>query len=215
MSDKLIRGVPPEVYAKLRHQVESGQITEEELIKRGMLKPGKGMAVNLDEKIFRRGDQTRGKEGRPNECRVPDCNLVQSRRGLCNTHRIYASRLIKQGKANEQNLVNRGLLLAKNNPTTPSAARPATRTTKRTKNLPTRRRVTRCSYPSCKETVKKRGLCKKHHSQYNRKRNKLPTPQREKLDKDLIRRGLLLPEPKIVAEDPFQLGSKVKGNLKK
>lgn len=212
MSEKKIRGVSPEEYAKLRHQVESGQTTEEELVKKGLLTPvppGKGLAINLDEKIFRRGNPTKGKTGRPNECRVPSCTAPQSRRGLCNTHRVYAARLIKKGAANEQNLINRGLLQSKvatkNNPATP-------------KRLPVKRskvRELRCSYPECKEHSRKRGLCRKHHNQYARKRAKTLASQREQLDKDLIRRGLLLAEPKPEKVDPFQLGSKIRGNLKK
>lgn len=208
MSEKKIRGVSSEEYAKLRHQVESGQTTEEELVKKGLLTPmapGKGLAVNLDEKVFRRGNPTKGKTGRPNECRVPSCTAPQSRRGLCNTHRVYASRLIKKGAANEQNLINRGLLQAKSNPIA-------------LKKLPIKRskvRSLRCSYPECKEQSKKRGLCRKHHNQYARKRSKTTASQREQLDKDLIRRGLLLAEPKPEKVDPFQLGSKVRGNLKK
>jgi len=201
----MIRGVSPEEYAKLRHQVESGQTTEEELIKKGLLTPGKGMAVNLDEKVFRRSNPTKGKTGRPNECRVPSCAAAQSRRGLCNTHRVYAARLIKKGAANEQNLINRGLLQPKSNPVS-------------LKKLPIRRskvKNSRCSYPECKEPSKKRGLCRKHHNQYARKRSKTPASQREQLDKDLIRRGLLLSEPKPEKVDPFQLGSKIRGNLKK
>jgi hypothetical protein len=208
MSEKKIRGVSPEEYAKLRHQVESGQTTEEELVRKGLLtpvSPGKGLAVNLDEKVFRRGNPTQGKAGRPNECRVPSCTAAQSRRGLCNTHRIYASRLIKKGAANEQNLINRGLLQAKSNPVS-------------LKRLPVKRskvRSLRCSYPECKDQSRKRGLCRKHHNLYARKRSKTPSSQREQLDKDLIRRGLLLPEPKPEKVDPFQLGSKIRGNLKK
>jgi len=57
MSDKQIRGVDTATYAKLRHKVESGQITEEELIKQGLLKPGKGLAMNLDEKLFKKGNK--------------------------------------------------------------------------------------------------------------------------------------------------------------
>jgi len=196
MSDKKIRGVSP----------------EEELVKRGLLtparNPGKGLAVNLDEKIFRKGNQTKGKEGRLTECRVPTCTAAQSRRGLCNTHRVYASRLIKQGSANEQNLINRGLLLAKGNPTAANRRLPVRRSKINT-------RATRCCYPDCKERGIKRGLCRKHHTQYIRKRNKLAAAQRETLDKDLIRRKLLLPEPKAEKVDPFQLGSKVRGNLSK
>lgn len=206
MSEKKIRGVPATEYAKLRHQVESGQVTEEELVRRGVLQPArtsKGLAANLDEKIFRRKNTTRGKEGRPNECRVPTCTTMQSRRGLCNTHRIYASRLIKSGAANEQNLINRGLLQARNNP--PTLKQPK-------KRLPTKKRSGRCPYPECKQHPHKRGLCRKHYNHYLRRRSKLSEAQRVQLDKDLIRRRLLLPEKKEEV-DPFQLGSKVRGNL--
>ena len=206
MSEKKIRGVAAEEYARLRHQVESGQITEDALVKKGLLAPGKGLAVNLDEKIFRRGDTTKGKTGRPNECRVPSCTAAQSRRGLCNTHRVYAARLTKKGIANETNLINRGLLQARGTATSP-------------KRLPIKRSKvrssSRCSYPECGQHPKKRGLCRKHYIQYTRKRSRLAIVQREALDKDLIRRKLLLPEPKLEKEDPFQLGSKIRGTLKK
>lgn len=204
---KKIRGVDAVEYAKLRHLIESGQTTEEELVKQGKLMPAKtakGIAANLDEKIFRRKNPTKGKTGRLNECRVPDCNSAPSRRGLCNTHRVYASRLIKLGQASEQNLINRGLLLAKN-PSTPTSA----------KRLPTRKvKSTKCPYPDCRDTSHKRGLCRKHHAQYVRRRSKLSAIEREKLDKDLIKRKLLLPE-KPATLDPFQIGSKVRGNLHK
>lgn len=206
MNEKKIRGVSTEEYARLRHQVESGQTTEEELIKKGLLSPGKGMAVNLDEKIFRRGDTTKGKTGRPNECRVPACTAMQSRRGLCNTHRVYAARLIKKGIANETNLINRGLLQARGTPTSP-------------KRVPIRRskvrNSSRCAYPGCGQAPKKRGLCRRHCNQYARKCSRLTAVQREALDKDLIRRKLLLPEPRPEEEDPFRLGSKIRGTLKK
>lgn len=116
----------------------------------------------------------------------------------------YASRLIKLGQASEQNLINRGLLLAKN-PSTPTSA----------KRLPTRKvKSTKCPYPDCRDTSHKRGLCRKHHAQYVRRRSKLSAIEREKLDKDLIKRKLLLPE-KPATLDPFQIGSKVRGNLHK
>ena len=203
---KKIRGVDAAEYARLRHLVESGQVTEEELVRQGKLAPAKskkGMATNLDEKIFRRKNPTRGKVGSPSECRVPNCTTKQSRRGLCNTHRVYASRMIKLGHASEQNLVNRGLLLSKN----PSTEKP--------KQLPVKRSKTvRCTYPECKDASAKRGLCRKHYTQYLRRRAKLSTADRDRLEKDLIRRKLLLPET-VRATDPFQLGSKVRGNLHK
>jgi len=80
---------------------------------------------------------------------------------------------------------------------------------------PKLKKTYRCLYPECKEFSKNRGLCKKHHSKYSRKRKALPSNQQLVLDKDLIRRGLLLPEPKAIEKDPFEIGSKVKGNLKK
>lgn len=210
MEEKKIRGVPATEYAKLRHKVESGQATEEDMISKGLLKPPskatKGLATNLDEKIFKRKDTTKGKEGRPNECRVPDCSAIQSRRGLCNTHRVYASRLIKSGAANEQNLINRGLMLPKNNPPTLKAA-----SKPRNKQLPTKKvKTNKCAHPDCGQLGTKRGLCRKHYMQYSRNRNKLRASERELLDKDLIRRKLLLPEKPAIF-DPFTLGSKIRG----
>jgi hypothetical protein len=83
---------------------------------------------------------------------------------------------------------------------------------------------TRCLYPKCK-TVRKggsRGLCIKHYSQYKRKRKKLSTQARRKLDRDLIRRRLLLParaqiikQAQDVESSAFEIGSTIRGSIRR
>lgn len=202
-----IRGVDSATYAKLRHQVESGQIDEATLVSRGLLRPGKGLALQLDDNVFTRRSKVRGRAGHSELCLVPSCERKQSRRGLCNTHRVYAARMIRLGKASEQNLINRDLILPKGEST------PKTVVAKNPK--PGLRRKLFCLYPKCKDTATRRGLCKRHYNQYRRRRQALPENQRIALDKDLIKRKLLLDQSLQKKDDPFALGSRVRGSLKK
>lgn len=84
----------------------------------------------------------------------------------------------------------------------------------------------KCLYPGCKTTRKGggRGLCSKHYSQYKRKRKKLTGRKRKMLDRDLIKRNLLLPPKakqkiKQKSEPPessaFEIGSSVRGSIRR
>jgi len=207
---KMIRGVTAKQYARYMHEIERGKTTEKSLVRRGKLKKSaKGILSSQrgSAKIFSNRDKTRGK-GEPGQCRVPKCPKSSSRRGLCNTHRIEARRMIITKKTTEQNLLNRGLLLSnasgggrktrksktKNKGKTsklqlPARGKAGTKFPKKLLNSKT------CLYKGCETTRRggSRGLCVKHYSQYKRKKSKLSDRKKRALDKDLIKRKMLLP----------------------
>lgn len=45
------------------------------------------------------------------KCMVPGCDLVVYARGLCRNHGEAVKRLVRSGEAEEEDLLNRGLLL--------------------------------------------------------------------------------------------------------
>ncbi len=47
------------------------------------------------------------------DCVYPDCTKVRQTRGLCFSHSASAGRLIRNGKATERDLMERGLMLPK------------------------------------------------------------------------------------------------------
>jgi hypothetical protein len=184
-----IRGACKKCYRKYMHQIERGDTTERSLVSRKLLLPGKGIALNRDNKIFNKRSKVKGK-GKAGECRIPYCKNKQSRRGLCNTHRVYAHRMIRLGKTTEANLLRRGILLEKASPvrrTKKSKSKKTTKTKKKTIKKRTKN-STNCISPRC--TIKRhgRGLCKKH---YNRTMRKIK--KGEAFEKDLEKRKLLLP----------------------
>lgn len=200
-SNKKIRGRNPREYAAYMHQIERGEVDESSLVRRKLLLPGKGIGLNRDDKNFHIRSKIRG-QNKPGKCLAPECERNPSRRGLCNTHRVYAKRLVKMGKASETNLINRGLLLPregglkKKNPTR-SLKRP----------MPSK-----CLFPDCNDSRRKRGLCDRHHRVYLRKSYKLNPQKRKLLERDLIRRRLLKPRVKDKKDSSaFELGSKIKG----
>lgn len=76
----------------------------------------------------------------------------------------------------------------------------------------------RCVFPKCKTQSHAKGLCKPHYSQAKRRLRRLkanPT-QKEKLLRDWKRRGLWVEDAKTKKrENPFDLGSKIRGNRRK
>lgn len=231
----MIRGVTSQKYASLMHDIERGNTTEESLVKRGILKPSTRGGISplkrASAKIFSNRDKTKGK-GKAGGCLVPTCNKSSSRRGLCNTHRTEAYRMIKAGKASEKNLLSRGLLLPKASGGTRVAGKKVVR--RATKKTTSKKRhksnkkagkskktgtrfpkklltATTCLFRGCKSSRKggSRGLCAKHYSQFKRKRSKLSDRQRSRQEKDLIRRRLLLPAK------PKTSGKKLKRRSKK
>jgi len=214
-----IRGVSEDKYVKLMHQVERGEISEGSLVRKKILLPGRGIAANRDDKIFNIRSKVRGRN-RSDLCRVPWCNNTPSRRGLCNTHRTYYKRLLKIGKANEKNLINRGLLLPKQSGSVTIPRATSSRKNNQNKSVPIRRSNASlvgkyCLYPCCKQLRKTRGLCKRHYTIYLRQAAKLSTNKKCDLEKDLVRRHLLLPENKQTEASAFELGSKIKGIIRR
>ena len=232
-----IRGVPVKKYLEYMRKIEQGKTTDEKLVRAGKLKPtARGIKPSKRQKalIFSNRNKTRGK-GKDGECRVPDCNNTATRRGLCNTCRVEARRMIKLGKATEQNLLNRGLILSKS-----SGGSRIPSKTKQSKKKKVKRRGTgkvtdgfpskllnasACLYKGCKTTRKggARGLCSKHYSQYKRKREKLSSKKRIQLEKDLIRRRLLLPRTgkaksvkrkrSLPESSAFEIGATMRGSV--
>ena len=243
---KTIRGVTAKKYAGFMHEVESGRTTDKQLIRSGKLKKSSRLdnrAINKhrDNKIFSSRSKVRGRRSNNKECLVPSCQNEVSRRGLCNTHRSYAYRMIKLGKATVANLIKRRLLLPKASGGDQTKGKKKKKKTTKKKKIKRSKQVkkkrvsgfsfpeklltsNRCLYPKCKISRKGggRGLCTKHYSQYKRKRKKLSTRARRKLDKDLIRRRLLLPAKahiKKQAQDAessaFEIGSVVRGSIRR
>ena len=213
---KIIRGVSAKKYAEYMHSVERGDTTEAALVRKKLLLPGRGIAANRDDHVFNIRSKIRGKN-KPGICTIPSCNNARSRRGLCNTHRTYYKRMKRLGKANETNLINRGLLLPLDGKRNPS---------RKVKNLPIRREsnisklfsAKHCLHPKCNEKRAKRGLCKRHHRLYLKSRSALSPQKRDELEQDLIKRRLLLPKIDVAAQseaNAFQLGSKIKGIVHK
>jgi hypothetical protein len=200
---KRIRGVNTKKYAEYMHKIERGEISESTLVRKKILLPGKGIGLKRDDKIFHYRSKVRG-QNKPGKCLAPECNNEPSRRGLCNTHRVYAKRLVKRGKASETNLVNRGLLLPGD----------STRISKpNLKRLPRRKTSgTHCLFPRCNKRRKTKGLCNKHYRMYLKKSSGLDSKKKKILERDLIRRRLLLPSIEEISDaKAFELGSKVKG----
>lgn len=263
-----IRGVSMRRYAELMHQIERGEITEQELVRQGELQPSKrddnrGIAKFRDNQVFKKTSNVRGRRRNDDECLVPHCNNKESRRGLCNTHRTYAYLLIRKGKATEEDLIKRRLMLRK---ASGGDQRKYQRKAKKTgtKKLPVKKKTPkkktikkkvaqsrrhkskrsskapivvaiesipekfieadRCLYPKCKRNRRGggRGLCVKHYSQYKRKRSKLPAEQRKTLDRDLIKRRLLLPPRATIKKQQqeaessaFEIGSTIRGSIRR
>lgn len=173
-----IRGACNSCYAKFMHQVEDGKTTEAALVAKGLLKPGKGLAFNRDNQIFRIGSRSRGKKS-TTECLVPACSKPPYRRGLCNTHRVYVHSMLKRNEAHESDLLARGLLLP---PNAVAALR------KNPKSLPKRRILKvlnkptgECEIKKCSKPQHAKGLCKAHYSQILRKFRKNPSEDKKKL----------------------------------
>jgi len=248
---KKIRGLDPKIYARYMHKIERGETTENNLIRRGILKRSnpnrsRGIAKNRNGKLFSNRYKDRGKGG-PGECKYPKCINKISRRGLCNTHRIEARRYIRAGKTTEINLINRGLLLPKSSG---GNQNPRRNPSKKARNPSKRARAAKvkatikgfpakllespiCLYPGCK-TLRKggsRGLCKKHYSQYKRKKKKLSDKKKRVLDKDLVKRRLLLPikvKPRksdvksrklkrraLPDSSAFEIGASIRGSIRR
>lgn len=236
----MIRGVTAKQYAKYMHLIERGETTEKSLVQRGKLKKSvKGIlsSQRSSAKIFSKRNKTRGK-GKPGQCRVPKCEKSSSRRGLCNTHRIEARRMINRGKTTEQNLLNRGLLLSKVSGGDHKSKSKGKKKTNKKLKLPLRGKRVRfpkkllnaknCLYKGCKTTRRggSRGLCVKHYSQYKRKKSKLSDRKRVVLERDLIKRKMLLPpKPKVSKKikrrkkkvkpesSAFEIGSTMRGSV--
>lgn len=166
----------------------------------------------------------------------------KGRRGLCHTHRVYARHAIHKGLTTEDDLIKRGLLLPaksvnirksqRKNPV--GKLRPRAKgklkrksrekTKKRSKSKVKARKVRRkntskrCVFPKCKTQAHAKGLCKPHYSQAKRRLRRLKAnpSQQDKLLRDWKRRGLWVEEPKSKKRDnPFDLGSKIRGNRRK
>lgn len=214
----IIRGACNKCYAKYMHEIESGATTEASLIRRKKLLPGrskteKSIGKNRSNKLFNNRSKIKGK-GKPGECRVPSCKNKQSRRGLCNTHRVYAKGLIKQGKATEQNLINRGLLLENKNYKNSKKSKKIKKRAHCSKKLLT---SDKCLYPGCKVKRHGRGLCKRHYNQAMRELKKHTGDARKIRENDLIKRCLLLPKtaskPKKKESNAFKYKSKIRGSI--
>lgn len=188
-----------------------------------------------DDRLFRKGAKDaqgnliRG-SGPEGECRVPTCKKSgmhpKGRRGLCHTHRVYARNTIREGKASEKNLIDRGLLLpaksvnARRNPTRlkPRLKKSLKRKVKsKAKNKRVRRKrnpiSANCVFPKCKSKSHAKGLCKAHYSQAKRRLRRCKSnPAKTRLLRDWKRRGLWHEgEPKTKRTNPFDLGSKARG----
>ena len=185
-----IRGVCNTCYAKLMHEVEDGKTTELDLIKNGILQQGKGLMSKRDNEMFLYGSRQHGIKN-SNTCLVPKCGKLPYRRGLCNTHRVYAHSMLKRGKAKEDDLISRGLLLPANavrkNPVTPK------RVTKLKRRNPVNRRISSatgtCEIKNCTDPQHAKGLCKVHYSRILRKFRKNPRPLSATTKKDINRRS--------------------------
>lgn len=233
MPEKKIRGVPVKKYLEYMRKIEQGKTTDEKLVRAGKLKPtARGIKPAKRQKalVFSKRNKTRGK-GSNGQCRVPSCSNAAARRGLCNTCRTEARRMIKLGKASEKNLLNRGLLLPKASGGSRKTSKK--KTVKRIGNKTAKRfpkkllNATTCLYEGCKTARKggSRGLCSRHYSQYKRKKEKLTSKERMALEKDLIRRRLLLPRvakakaikrkrPK-PESSAFEIGSTMRGSIRR
>jgi hypothetical protein len=260
---KMIRGVTAKKYAEYMHDIEAGRTTEAKLVRAGKLKPSSrrdNRAINKhrDNKLFSNRSKVRGHRSKKEECLVPHCHNKASRRGLCNTHRSYAYKMIELKKTTETNLISRKLMLPKasggdqtkhlrkkktkkKRVAKKAIKRVRVKTKKKTKKVKKRpgSRVSFpekllnsdiCLYPKTKtrpkcKTSRKgggRGLCARHYSQYKRKRKKLSTQARRKLDRDLIRRRLLLParaqivkQAQDVESSAFEIGSAIRGSIRR
>jgi len=228
-----IRGVPTKKYLEYMRMIEQGQTTDEKLVKSGKLMPtARGIKPAKRQKalIFSNRNNTRGRS-KNGECRVPDCSNTAQRRGLCNTCRVEARRMIKLGKATEKNLIGRGLLLPKASGGTRTSKKVRRKASKKdTKKFPPKLATSKnCLYRGCTTTRKGggRGLCAKHYSQYKRKRSKLSDKKKAQLERDLIKRRMLLPKPdkskkvkrKRKQEQPessaFEIGATMRGSIRK
>jgi len=209
--NRSIRGTSLKNYVAYMHQIERGSISEKNLIDKKILLPGKGIALNRDDKIFHSRSHIRGKN-KKGYCSVPYCHNLASRRGLCNTHRVYAKRMIRLKKATEANLIRRGLLLPRNSIPIKNPVRSSLKRHPLTRKF----NIKHCLFPECKQKCKARGLCKKHHCLYLRKASQLDLQKRQLLEKDLIKRKLLLPRMEVSQKSDssaFELGSKIRGKI--
>jgi len=249
MSGKMIRGLTTKEYAIVMHKIESGDRTEESIIKSGLLYEGKllrlkpstrgGINKARDNSIFSNRRKERGKGGE-GICRVPTCDNKQSRRGLCNHHRVEAYRMVKKDRgtrATMQNLLNRGLLLPKASGGKRVSKRSKSKTGKKAKGVKKTKvkafpkkllNATTCLYKKCTTPRKggSRGLCKRHYSMYRRKKRKLTDRKRKALDRDLIKRRMLLPlkpkskrikriKAKKVESSAFEIGATMHGSIRR
>ena len=244
------------------HQIEAGETTEDKLVRAKKLKPSsrkdkRAINKNRDNRVFSNRSKVKGRRSNAKECLVPHCQGESSRRGLCNTHRSYAYKMIKLKKTTEANLISRKLMLPKasggdqtkhSKKTKKKARKRLLKRTRATKKKKKKKRHIKkksmsqpsfpakllnsdvCLYPKTKNNPKcktsrrggGRGLCAKHYSQYKRKRKKLSERARKKLDRDLIRRHLLLPaKARIIkqAQDAessaFEIGSVIRGSIRR
>jgi len=108
------RGLCHKHYSSVMHDIARGRKSEKSLIKRGILLPGKGITKGRDDKMFLKGQKTRGYAVRAGECLVRKCKKpIRNNRGLCITHHSYAWDLIRKSKASEEDLIKRRLMRAK------------------------------------------------------------------------------------------------------
>lgn len=175
-----------------------GEATEEDLIRRGLLRPkqiatkptaAKRVPVkraepkaNSKEPGFSRKFKAIGK------CLVPKCSVTKLHaRGLCRNHYAEALKLIKRGRTTEEDLIERKLML----PPVPKEKqvkiahdvflKGATAVGKKHNTL--------CRYPKCTQPQDTRGLCLKHYLYAMRLKR-----SGKASEEDLVNRKLLSPK---------------------
>lgn len=175
-----IRGNCQKHYRKNMHLVESGKADEAYLVSKGFMLPSnKGIARKRDNKIFRKRSKTQAYRMNPTDCGVPSCTNKQSRRGLCNTHRVYAKNLIRDGKATEANLVNRGFLTPKKGKVKKKSIKkitkkkPVKKIIKKSRKIKSLTRknptVKVCQIRNCNKSPYARKFCRSHYDKFIRK----------------------------------------------
>lgn len=213
------RGACRSCYVSYMHQIEKGEVNEQTLVKQGKLtrkrRKSEGIALHRDDKVFRYRSRQgrkliRGLRSRDNECLVPDCPKDAYRRGLCNTHRVYANRVVKRGDGSEEDLLKRGLLLPKPG----KGSEPASKRARR-KNplLKPKKRSTRsrksgggqsCLLKTCKSRPHAKGLCKPHYNQAMRELKKCASrEERRKLKRKWASQNMWLAQTPKRRKNPF------------
>jgi len=191
------RGLCVTHHSYARDLIRKGGATEEDLIRRGLLRAKQiGGSPATTKGVSRPKAVPVRKKGVPpglvrkyqaiKKCLVPKCKSSQIHaRGLCRNHYSEAKKLIGRGRTTEADLISRKLMLAKTEHA--SQSKVANDVFSANSSVTGKSAKGKCNYPKCAQPHEIRGLCLKHYLYAMRLKR-----EGKATEADLMKRKLLL-----------------------